>query len=98
MLVSGMELRKQQGCPIRQDFNQPGLLRGITVNKWKIGAAMRLYMVIMAAVMGLGIWLTGINTVHWLLYVPVIIFVLAAITGICPGMFLTRNVAGGKGD
>jgi len=34
----------------------------------------------------LGIWLTGFNTVHWLLYVPVVFFYFAAVTGICPGL------------
>jgi hypothetical protein len=36
-----------------------------------------------------GIWLTGFNLVHWLLYVPVVFFYFAAVTGICPGLIFS---------
>jgi len=52
----------------------------------KISAAMRFFLLVIGSVMLLGIWLTGFNTVHWLLYVPVVFFYFAAVTGICPGL------------
>ena len=32
-----------------------------------------------------GIFLTGYDQVHWILYIPVVMTGFAAITGICPG-------------
>jgi len=52
----------------------------------KISAAMRFFFLVIGSVMLLGIWLTGFNTAHWLLYVPVVFFYFAAVTGICPGL------------
>ncbi|CAK0768287.1 hypothetical protein CCP3SC1_520024 [Gammaproteobacteria bacterium] len=34
--------------------------------------------------------------VHWLLFVPVIFFHIAAITGIFPGMIISRLIFAGK--
>jgi len=42
----------------------------------------------MSAMILLGIWLTGFNVVHWLLYVPVVFLAFAGITGICPGYII----------
>ena len=51
-----------------------------------ISAAMRFFLLVMGSVVLLGIWLTGFDKVHWLLYVPVVFFYFAAVTGICPGL------------
>jgi hypothetical protein len=51
-----------------------------------ISAAMRFFFLVVGSVVLLGIWLTGFNTAHWLLYVPVVFFYFAAVTGICPGL------------
>lgn len=48
-------------------------------------SAIRMLFLSMAAIIFLGIWVTGFNSVHWLLYVPVIFLTFAGITGICPG-------------
>ena len=48
-------------------------------------SAIRMLFLSVAAIIFLGIWLTGFNTAHWLLYVPVIFLTFAGITGICPG-------------
>lgn len=37
-----------------------------------------------AGVIWTGIWLTGFDKVHWILYVPVLFLSFAGITGICP--------------
>jgi hypothetical protein len=46
-------------------------------------SAMRMAFLAVAAVIMLGIWLTGFNTVHWVLYLPVAALTFAGITGIC---------------
>jgi len=51
-----------------------------------MSAAMRFYFVVVGSIVLLGIWLTGFDKAHWLLYVPVVFFYLAAVTGICPGL------------
>jgi hypothetical protein len=51
-----------------------------------MSAAMRFFLVVVGSVVLLGIWLTGFGTAHWVLYLPVVFFYLAAITGICPGL------------
>ena len=52
----------------------------------KISSAMRFFFLVIGSVILLGIWLTGFDTVHWLLYVPAVFFYFAAVTGICPGL------------
>jgi len=54
-----------------------------------INAAMRFFFLVVGSVVLLGIWLTGFNTAHWLLYVPVVFFYFAAATGICPGLIFS---------
>jgi len=40
----------------------------------------------------LGIWLTGFNVVHWLLYIPPVALAFAGITGICPGYHFWKKL------
>ncbi len=54
--------------------------------------ALRMLFLFMAAFISLGIWLTGINNVHWLLYIPPAALLFAGITGICPGMMLFKKL------
>jgi len=42
----------------------------------------------------IGIYLTGFDVVHWLIYVPSAFALFAFVTGLCPGMFLIRNILG----
>jgi len=51
-------------------------------------SALRVLFLFMSAMILLGIWLTGFNVVHWLLYVPVVFLAFAGITGICPGYII----------
>ncbi|NOR40023.1 MAG: DUF2892 domain-containing protein [Gammaproteobacteria bacterium] len=60
-------------------------------------SAMRMLFLTMAAFIALGIWLTGFNTVHWFLYVPVAALIFAGVTGICPGYMLFKKL-GFKGN
>lgn len=57
---------------------------------FKAGPAMRLFLLIVGAVIWGGIALTGFQVVHWLLYIPAVMLVFAAVTGICPGLMITR--------
>lgn len=54
--------------------------------------AARLFFLVVSLVMWLGIWLTGFAAAHWLLYLPAALLLFAAVTGICPGMILTRTL------
>jgi len=58
----------------------------------KINAAMRFFFLVVGSVMLLGIWLTGFNIAHWLLYMPVVFFYFAAVTGICPGLVFSGKL------
>jgi len=53
---------------------------------------MRLFLLFGGALIWLGIWLTGFAVASWVLYVPAVTFVFAAITGICPGAIVTRTI------
>ena len=55
-------------------------------------SALRMLFLFMAAFISLGIWLTGINNVHWLLYIPPAALLFAGINGICPGMMLFKKL------
>lgn len=55
-------------------------------------SAQRMLFLSVAIILAIGIWLTGFNTVHWLLYVPVALLTFAAITGICPGLIFWRKL------
>ncbi|MEK7735069.1 MAG: hypothetical protein AAB329_06470, partial [Pseudomonadota bacterium] len=56
----------------------------------RFGALHAAYSVLDVLKLLLGIWLTGFNTVHWVLYLPAAFFISAAVTGICPGMGFSR--------
>ena len=64
----------------------------------KVGSPIRMFLLFAGAMLWLGIWLTGFDTVHWFLYVPAIFFIFAAITGICPGMGIMNALFGKKAD
>ena len=55
-------------------------------------SAMRMVFLAMAALILLGIWLTGFRTVHWVLYIPVAGLVFAGVTGICPSYLLFKSL------
>lgn len=51
-------------------------------------SAQRMLFLSIAAILLLGIWLTGFGVVSWVLYVPVVALTFAGATGICPGIML----------
>jgi hypothetical protein len=62
------------------------------MDKYKLSPAMRSFFLFAGGMIWCGIWLTGFNVVHWLLFVPASFFTFAAITGICPGMIFFKAV------
>lgn len=55
-------------------------------------SAFRMQFLSVAGVVLLGIWLTGFDRAHWVLYLPVAFFTFAGLTGICPGLIFWRKV------
>ncbi|OGT89112.1 MAG: hypothetical protein A2286_11505 [Gammaproteobacteria bacterium RIFOXYA12_FULL_61_12] len=39
-----------------------------------------------------GIWLTGFDQVHWLLYLPAAALAFGGLTGACPGLILLHKL------
>ena len=62
----------------------------------KVASPMRFFMFFVGTIMWLGIWMTGFRQTYWLLYVTAVIFYFAALTGICPGMAISRMLFGKK--
>ncbi len=56
----------------------------------KIGSAMRFFFLLLGSMIWLGIWLTGFNNVHWVLFLPAAFVIFAAVSGICPGMIIAK--------
>ena len=59
---------------------------------YMIGKSMRFFFLVTGSVIWAGIWLTGFSVGHWLLYIPAAFFYFAAITGICPGLIISRLI------
>jgi len=59
-----------------------------------VDKATRLFFLVFSAIIWLGIYLTGFNTVHWFMYLPAVFSLFAAVTGICPGMIISKKIAG----
>lgn len=60
--------------------------------------ALRMVFLSIAGVVLSGIWLTGFDHAHWVLYVPVVLLGFAGITGICPGLIFWNKAGSGKSD
>lgn len=55
-------------------------------------SAQRMLFFTVAALLFIGIWLSGWTQVHWLLYLPAGMLVFAGVTGICPGLMLYQKL------
>lgn len=62
------------------------------MKNYLLGRAMRFFFLVVATVLWVGIWLTGFGTVHWILFIPAVFFVFAAVTGICPGIIISNRL------
>lgn len=58
----------------------------------KMDSAMKAFFLFAGVVMWTGIWLTGFDVVHWVLYLPASFFLFSALTGICPGMIFFKEI------
>ena len=55
-------------------------------------SAQRMLFFTVAALLAAGIYLTGYQAVHWLLYLVAGMLAFAGATGICPGLLLYRRL------
>lgn len=60
------------------------------MKKFMMSKAMRFFFFFSGIMIWLGIYLTGFDVVHWVLYLPASFFIFAAVTGICPGIIFTK--------
>ncbi len=58
----------------------------------KMHASTRALFLFVGLLLWTGIWLTGIDVAHWLLYLPATFFLFSAVTGICPGIIFFREM------
>jgi len=58
----------------------------------KMDLPMKAFFLFVGLVLWSGIWLTGFDDAHWILYLPATFFLISALTGICPGMIFFREV------
>ena len=59
---------------------------------FKAPPAVRLFLFMLAGVSMLSAWLTGLNTVHWFTYVLPAFLTFAAISGLCPGLMISKKI------
>ena len=52
----------------------------------------RTFLFLIGTVLWIGIGLTGIETIHWVLVLPASFFLFAALTGICPGLVMLQKI------
>lgn len=55
-------------------------------------SAQRMMYFSIAAVVFIGIMLTGFSNVHWFLYIPVVFLIFAGVTGFCPGLVFWSRI------
>lgn len=59
--------------------------------------SVRLFLFNVAAINMIAIWLSGFNNVHWFSYGLPAFLTMAAVTGLCPGLFISKKVLGALG-
>jgi len=57
---------------------------------------MKVWFGLFGIIIWLGIYLTGFSNVHWLLYVPAVVLIFAAVTGVCPSQLLVFKLIPSK--
>lgn len=58
----------------------------------KASGSVRLFFVMLASVNLIGIGLSGFNVVHWFAYALPVFLIIAAITGLCPGLLVSKKI------
>ena len=54
--------------------------------------SVRVFLFNVAVIIMISIWLSGFDTVHWFSYVLPSFLVIAAVTGFCPGLMVSKKV------
>ena len=60
----------------------------------KASTQVRVWYVVFALLIIIGIALTGFSNVHWFLYFPPAALLFAAVTGICPSQIAINKILG----
>lgn len=68
------------------------------MNISKVGSPIRFFLLFLSSVIWVGIWHTGFEIVSWVLYIPAVFLLFAAITGICPGIMFSKMLFKNKSD
>ena len=58
----------------------------------QISTEMRLWLLGPMLMLWIGIYFTGFELIHWLIYLPAVMSIFASITGLCPGMLFIRTM------
>ena len=64
------------------------------MDKLKIGKSMRIFLLVVSVFIWLGIWHTGFQATSLILYLVGAFLLFAAVSGICPGLFFSKMIAG----
>ena len=54
--------------------------------------AVRVFLFNLSIISMIGIWLSGFAQVHWFSYVLPTFLAIAAVTGFCPGLFVSKKI------
>lgn len=54
----------------------------------------RVFLLNVAMINLVAIWLSGFNNVHWFSYLLPSFLIIAAATGLCPGLFISKKILG----
>ena len=54
--------------------------------------SVRVFLFNIAVIIMIAIWLSGFGNVHWFSYVLPSFLVIAAVTGFCPGLFISKKI------
>jgi len=55
-------------------------------------SANRMLYLSFSMIMLTGVWLTGFETVHWLLYIPIVFSAFAGISGFCVNLWFWKSL------
>jgi hypothetical protein len=58
----------------------------------KMDLATKAFFLFLSLLLWAGIWLTGLDVAHWLLFLPATFFLISAVTGICPGLIFFKEI------
>ncbi len=66
-------------------------------NAFTASNSVRVFLFNVAMVNLVAIWLSGFAAVHWFSYVLPSFLLFAALSGLCPGLFISRKILGALG-